>query len=150
MLCFRASWMGDGQMLEPMRARVRSAGLEGRVSLPGFTADRQAVLRAFRDAQVFLFCHKTPESPRNLIEALISASPIVGYGGAYARDLISARGGGVLVAPDDVAAAAGAVAALAADRPRLADLIARAARDGAPYDDESVFRHRSNLIRQHL
>lgn len=39
---------------------------------------------------------------------------------------------------------------LGRDRTRLADLIERAAQDGAPFDDVSVFRHRSELIRAYL
>ena len=97
-----------------------------------------------------LFCHKTPESPRCLIEALTCGTPIVGYDSAFPRELIEANGGGSLVARDDVAALATAVIGLAQDRRQLAALIHAAARDGAQFDDETVFRHRSELIRTHL
>jgi colanic acid/amylovoran biosynthesis glycosyltransferase len=144
---FRAVWLGDGVELPAMQARVRAAGLDDRVSMPGFATDRSAVLASLRAAQVFLFCHKTPESPRCLIEALISGCPIVGYDGAFARDLITGHGGGPLVPRGEVAALAGAAAALAGDRTRLADLAGRAARDGAPFTAEAVFEHPNALIR---
>jgi glycosyltransferase involved in cell wall biosynthesis len=145
-----ATWIGDGSDLPEMRARIASAGLEDRVSFPGFASDRADVLQALRAAHLMMFCHKTPESPRNLIEALISATPIVGYAGAYAKDLIAVNQGGVLVPMNDVAALVKAVANLAEDRGRLADLIGRAAKDGAPYNDVEVFHHRSAMIRKHM
>lgn len=147
---FRATWLGDGSELVQMRQRVEAAGLTGRVMLPGFTNDRAAVLAALRDAHVLAFCHKTPESPRCLIEALISATPIVGYEGAFARDLISVHGGGIMVAGQSPARLASELAMLAADRSRLADLIGRAASDGTPFTDEGVFRHRAEVIRSLL
>lgn len=147
---FTARWLGDGAELPAMRARVAAAGLADRIELPGMVADRAAVFAELRAAQLLMFCHKTPESPRILIEALVSGTPIVGYDGAFARDLIAGHGGGALVARDDVAALAGQVAALAADRPALARLIGQAAQDGAPFEDVAVFRHRCELLRHYL
>ncbi len=145
-----ATWLGEGSDLAEMRGRIAAAGLENHIRLPGFAQNRADVLEALRAAHLLMFCHKTPESPRNLIEALISATPIVGYGGAYAQGLIEAHQGGVLVSPNDIAALADAVAGLAQDRARLANLIERAARDGAPFNDVEVFRHRSEMIRKHM
>lgn len=147
---FTAAWLGDGAERAAMQAAVQAAGLAGRVALPGFVRDREAVFGALRAAHVFAFCHKTPESPRVLIEALASGTPIAGYRGAFAADLIAAHGGGILTPRDDPAALADAIAALAADRARLSDLIGRAAADAAPLTDEAVFRHRSAVIRRHL
>lgn len=147
---FEATWLGEGSMLDAMRARVAGGALAGRVSLPGFLRDRAAVLEALRAAHLMLFCHKTPESPRCLIEALTSGTPIVGYDSAFPRELIEAHGGGRLTPRNDVPALVGQLAELGRDRARLADLIDRAARDGARFDDETVFRHRSELIRRHL
>ena len=145
-----ATWLGDGDDLARMRERVAAAGISDRVSFPGFVRDRTAILRSLREAHLLMFCHKTPESPRNLIEALISATPIVGYEGAFARGLIEHHQGGVLVPRNDVAALAATVADLARDRTRLADLVARASRDGTPFNDVAVFQHRSEMIRKHM
>lgn len=147
---FRATWLGDGQDHAEMTARIAAAGLADRVAMPGHVTDRTTVLDTLRDAHLFLFCHKTQESPRCLIEALASATPIAGYGSAYSQDLISANGGGRLCPLDDVSALSNAIAGLAADRAELADLIARAGRDGAPFTDDAVFHHRSELIREYL
>jgi len=149
-VAFRAFWLGDGSDLPQMRDRIAEAGLDDHVEFPGFVNDRAEILARLRAAQVFLFCHKTPESPRCLIEALISATPIVGYEGAFARDLIAAHGGGRLVPLGDVGALAAETARLAGDRAGLAALMDAAGRDGMPFNDESVFRHRCELLRRHL
>lgn len=107
---FEATWLGAGDEFGAVSSQVNSAGLNQMVKLPGFNNDRRAVLQAMRDAHIFLFCHKTPELPRCLIEALISGCPIVGYGSAYPADLISGHAGGRLVPMNDTPALANAVA----------------------------------------
>lgn len=147
---FHATWLGDGPLLDDMRSAIDAAGLSGRVALPGFVQDRQAVLDALRQAHVMLFCHKTPESPRCLIEALISATPLVGYDGAFAADLVSRHQGGELVPLGDTESLTRVLADLCRDRVRLARLMERALRDAAGFSDSAVFTHRSRLIHEYL
>jgi len=149
-VAFSAEWLGAGDMLPEMRSRIAEFGLADQVQTPGFVADRARVMEAYRAAHLFLFCHLTPESPRCLIEALTAGVALMGYEGSYARDLIWSNSGGLLVSPRDTIALTAQVVGLAADRDRLADLIARAARDGSPFSDEAVFRHRSDLIKTYL
>lgn len=143
----RATWYGDGPLLDAARHMVSERGLDDRVSFPGRIDDRAALLEALAGADIFLFCHKTPESARCLIEALLSGTPIVGYASPYAEDLIAAHGGGLLTGHDPAALAA-AVSALAGDRDRLGDLARRAAADGHPMIDSAVFAHRADLIKR--
>ena len=146
---FRAVWLGDGDLHQSLVNRIEHSGLGDRVRTPGHV-DRDAVLNAMREAHVFLFCHTTPESPRCLIEALLSACPLLGYGSAYAQDLISSQHGGILVPIGDIDGLVVNLTVLAGDRRLLGQLIARAAKDGEPFDDVSAFRHRSELIKTHL
>ncbi|MEM6458222.1 MAG: glycosyltransferase [Planctomycetota bacterium] len=147
---FAATWMGDGEWMPRMRERVARPPLAGRVELPGFVGDRDTTMDALQQAHLFLFCHKTPESPRCLIESLIVGTPIVGYASGYARDLTAKQGGGRFVQTGEVAALTDAVAELAKNRPRLAALIRAAAADGRPFNDEDVFAHRSEVLRARL
>lgn len=147
---FEASWLGDGENLEEMKTRVRRDGLTEQIQLPGFVRERALILKALREAQIFVFCHKTPESPRNLIEALVSGTPIVGYDSPFPRDLISANGGGLLSPKDDIKALVSVLVELANDRKRLETLINQAALDGSHFNDVAVFRHRSEVIRKYL
>ncbi|WP_332908701.1 glycosyltransferase [Sphingomonas mollis] len=143
---YQATWYGDGPQFDEARRAVSAAGLEGSIAFPGPLRDRDALMRHMRAADIFLFCHKTPESPRCLVEALISGTPIVGYDSSYPDDLIKEHRGGVLTEGNPVALAR-ALETLAKDRERLATLTRAAAADGYPFTDVHVFRHRSDLIK---
>lgn len=149
-VAFDAFWMGEGTQMDAMRTRANALGIADKIRFTGFVKDRREVLARYRAADVFLFCHKTPESPRCLIEALVSGTPLVGYEGAFARDLISAHGGGRLVSVGDTDALALVLKELAEDRASLGRMMQNAVKDGAPYDDASVFAHRSNVIKNCL
>jgi glycosyltransferase involved in cell wall biosynthesis len=143
----RATWLGDGSLMEDMRREVEAQGLTGVIDLPGFVSDRDRVIDLIRESDVMMFTHLEPESPRVLIEALMSACPIIGYDRPHPRDLISDHEGGVITPLGDWKALGEALAALAADRTRLVDLIRRAALDGTRFNSEIMNRNRSELIR---
>lgn len=147
-ISFRARWFGAGPELDDARRRIEDLGLADCIAFPGPLLDRAALIEQLRGAHAMLFCHRTPESPRCLIEALVSGTPIVGYGSAYPEELIADHGGGLLTAMNP-ASLAQAVISLAQDRSRLAMLIARAARDGAEMNDEAVFGHRAALMKRY-
>src|SRR5260370_9649274 len=98
---FRATWIGEGPMLEEMRDLAQQLGLSERVSFPGFVAERSRVLAVLRSSHLLLFTHLTPESPRCLLEALISATPIVGYSSALPEDVVALPGRALLAPIDD-------------------------------------------------
>ena len=141
---FSARWFGDGPALAAARDDVARRDLSTKIEFPGNLEDRDSILSTLRDADLFLFCHKTPESPRCLIEALISGTPIVGFSSAYPQDLSSGNHGGVLTAHDPAMLAR---AVMALDRPVLSKLMAAAALDGYALVDEAVFAHRAQLIK---
>lgn len=147
---FAATWIGDGPLLDRMRSAAVERGISMDTQFPGFVGDRQAILSAMRDSHIFLFCHKTPESPRCLIESLVSGCPIVGYTSAYARDLVTPDGGGAFVDVGDASGLADLLQGLHADRDSLSAMILAAARSGRRFDEETLYRERANLIRQHL
>jgi glycosyltransferase involved in cell wall biosynthesis len=66
---FQAVWLGAGSEHAAMRRRIAQGDLADRVDAPGFVSKRSSILETLREAHVFMFCHKTPESPRCLIEA---------------------------------------------------------------------------------
>jgi glycosyltransferase involved in cell wall biosynthesis len=146
----RATWLGDGSVLTEMRREVERLGLTDVIETPGFVTDRDRVIGTIRDSDLMLFTHLEPESPRVLIEALMSACPIVGYDRSHPSNLISVHGGGELYPLGDWQALGKALAALAADRPRLVELIRRAWRDGGRFDSDKMSRDRCALIRAHL
>jgi glycosyltransferase involved in cell wall biosynthesis len=143
-----AVWYGEGPMLEETLAEAARLNLNDVVQFPGFVAGRSELLGRVRDAHMLVFTHITPESPRNLIEAFVSGTPIVGYENAYAAELMDPDGGGVMVPIHDNQALGQAIAELASDRPRLAELLRQAARTGRRFTDTAVFTERVNLLKQ--
>jgi glycosyltransferase involved in cell wall biosynthesis len=146
---FHATWLGDGPLLTEMRAEVARRGLEESVSLPGFVEGRSRVFGLLHQSDLFVFCHKTPESPRCLVEALVSGCPIVGYESEYAAGLVE-NGGGSLVKIGDVEALTELICALNSDRSRLAALKDGAVPAGKRVQKLADFRYRSDLIKAHL
>lgn len=146
---FTALWMGDGDLLPELKKCVMEANLSNKIRLPGFVEKHDDAMKAMRENDLFLFTHITPESPRCLIESLISGTVIVGYGSAYSEDLIASQGGGALVPTGDSKALADAVITLANDREKLASLVEQAAKNGRRFSDVEAFRQRSELIKEY-
>jgi glycosyltransferase involved in cell wall biosynthesis len=145
-----AIWLGDGPLLEDARARVREHRLENSIRFEGFVSDRATVLDFLRGLDLFLFTHITPESPRCLIEALISGVPLIGYESSYARELVGNRGGGEFSPVGDVSALADNVVRFVKNREQLTQLTIAATSARGIYNDEAVFTHRSELIKRFL
>jgi glycosyltransferase involved in cell wall biosynthesis len=146
----QATWLGDGPRLAEMKTAVEGMGLVPRVQLPGFVSDREAVLEFLKNTHVLMFCHKVPESPRVLVEALNCGTPIVGYDCPFARDLVSKHRWGILTSKNDRQALANMIRSLDAHRLDLAAMIRSTWSAPSIYNDVAVFRHRSDLIKEHL
>lgn len=144
---FSATWYGGGEQLDEMRRRVSGSSLRDHVRFVG-AVDRAVSMEATRRADLFLFCHRTSESPRNLVEALTCAAPLVGFDGAYARGLTNAENAGAYAGLDDAAAVAGIVVALDRNRGELAELIRAARRAGRVFDRDEAIAERIGLIKR--
>lgn len=145
-----ALWLGDGPLLQSSRHDVQAKNLNDVIEFRGFVSDKQAILKFLQEIDIFLFCHVTPESPRCLIEALISGTPLIGYKSAYASDLVGDKGGALLSEIRDTEALVEYICALANDRKYLSSMIQQAAQSKSTYNDTAVFKHRSDLIKAYL
>ncbi|MEM9809263.1 MAG: glycosyltransferase [Cyanobacteria bacterium P01_D01_bin.56] len=144
----QATWIGDGPLLSDMQELVKDLKITDSVSFPGYVSNREKLFDLVRDAHIFLFCHKTPESPRCLIEAVAMGCPIVGYESAYPLGLIEPCGGGQFVEVGNWSKLAETVAALNTNREGLATLIQQAAKTGQTFDKVKAYQHRIDLIRE--
>jgi colanic acid/amylovoran biosynthesis glycosyltransferase len=145
-----AKWYGDGPMIEELRDLVSKRGLSAWISFPGNVSVRSEVLDICRAADLFVFCHLAPESPRCLIEALMCGLPILGFESAYAKALTSPYGGGATVPIADTGALAELVKKYVSDKDARNNLSRAALLSGKQFSEQSVFRHRSELIKQFL
>jgi len=146
-VAFEAVWFGDGELLPAMKARAEAAGLSGSVRFPG-SVPRTEVMTAVRDADMFLFCHQTEESPRCLVEAIASGSPIVGYSSQYARDLVDT--GETFVERGDVRTLAERLARLDADRGAMARLARAALQSSLRLDRDAAIFERVRLVKEFM
>jgi glycosyltransferase involved in cell wall biosynthesis len=144
----QAVWYGEGSLRDEAEAELQRLKLEDVVRLPGFLRDRALLLAELRSAHLMGFTHVTPESPRCLLESLISGTPIIGYENKFATDLTVGYGGGSFVAIHDWQNLGRRIASLAGDRAKLRDLIREAAHNGRRFNDAAVFAERSELIRR--
>jgi glycosyltransferase involved in cell wall biosynthesis len=76
---FEAVGLGDGPLNDSFHLLMEELGLRKHVRAPGFVANRTTLLHELRRAHIFIFAPVTPESPRCLLEALVSGTPVVGY-----------------------------------------------------------------------
>ena len=146
----QAIWFGNGDLMDEMRALISELKLDSCIELYGLERDRGRLLQKIRDAHLMSFTHITPESPRCLIEALVSGTPIVGYASQYVEELTEHYGGGEFVPVHGWQQLGKVIAELYHDRSRLARLIQEAGTNGARFNDEAVFQERSQLIKRHL
>jgi glycosyltransferase involved in cell wall biosynthesis len=147
---FKAQWFGEGDLKQDMLETITKFDLDSHVELMGFVADKNTIKKALQTSDLFLFCHKTPESPRNLIEALKSGCPIIGFESSYSKNLIQKHGGGITVENFDCDTVAEHIISLSKERELLASYMKKAYYDGLLYTDDIVFEHRSNIIKSYL
>lgn len=144
----KAHWLGDGSLLRAMKSTANALGIADKVVFSGFVSDRAVIMRTLRNSDIFLFCHKTPESPRCLIEALASGCPLVGYGSAYANEIV-AQGGGRFVPVGNWKELAILVKALSENRAELRELIRCASASGRLFERDTTMQHRIDLIKRY-
>jgi glycosyltransferase involved in cell wall biosynthesis len=147
---FQAYWVGEGPSREAMIRRATDAKILDRVHLVGEIADKARRHAMVKSAHVFLFCDRSLDGPTRMVEALAMGTPIVGYASPNASELVSANSGGAFAETGDIDGLVAHLTTLSEDRDALADLIGRAAKDGADFDEKVAFRRRSDLIKQYL
>jgi colanic acid/amylovoran biosynthesis glycosyltransferase len=142
---FSALWFGDGPELDNVRRLVTAKGLSSKISFPG-SLDHLEIIRELQSFDIFVFCHKTRESPRCLIEALLCGLPLIGYSTDFAKELISENFGGLLTPVNIVSDVSDSIATIS-DRSKLRALSERAFKDGRRFNIVDVFVHRARLTK---
>lgn len=143
----QAIWLGDGSLLAEARALAETLGISQHIDFAGFVADKGRVLKTLKTSDIFLFCHKSRESPRCLIEALGSGCALLGYEGEYPKSLTKLHGGALLVPIEDWKALGDSIIKLDMDRDGLATLIRSAYKTGMLYEKEAAYMYRINTIK---
>jgi glycosyltransferase involved in cell wall biosynthesis len=113
----------DSAYVDGLRRQMHELGLEGKVLLAGQRSDMPAVLNALD-----VLVHPADREPlgRVILEAMALGRPVVAVAAAGPAEIITDGVDGVLVAPGDARALAGAVLGLRRDPARAAALGAAA------------------------
>lgn len=143
---FTACWYGDGPLQSEFIAALARHKLTEVVEVPGFV-DRSKVFDDMTTADLFVFCHKTPESPRNVIEALARAIAPVGYDDPYARSALDGVG---RLTEQDPKTLARTVVQLGGDREALGQTIRAARAASLQFIGRHAFRKMAAMIRERL
>jgi glycosyltransferase involved in cell wall biosynthesis len=123
---FRMEILGDGELREALQARL-SGPLAEKVSMPG-RADERSVMESLNRASLFVLPSRTEGMPVALMEAMASGKAVVATRVGGVPELLEEGRSGVIVAPEDPPALAGALSELLAD-PARRRALGSAARD---------------------
>ncbi|MGQ0553187.1 MAG: glycosyltransferase [Planctomycetota bacterium] len=115
----RAVIVGEGELLEDLRAQAASLGLSARVHFPGFRSDIPALLRWF---DVFCFPSVQEGLGTTVLDALALARPVVATTAGGIPEMIESGRHGLLVPPGQAEPLAQALVALLRDRAGAAAL----------------------------
>jgi glycosyltransferase involved in cell wall biosynthesis len=98
-----AVMLGDGPEREILQARVTTAGLHQRITLPGYQTDMN---RWWPQLDALVISSRTEGTPMILLEAMQAGVPVVAFSVGGIPDVLENRHNGLLAPPTDSAALA--------------------------------------------
>ena len=129
---------GDGPERGRLERRAAQLGLAERVRFLG-PASREAVLRLFRAADASLLSSAWENLPHTVLESLAVGTPVIATAVGGVPEVVRDGESGLLVAPHDPAALAGAIQRFFADGDLRRRLQEKAPRAVADLTEEAVF-----------
>lgn len=121
----KAVLLGDGPMKEALYQRIKDAGLQLQILMPGYQNNMHSWVKRLN---VLVLSSRTEGTPMILLEAMQAGTPVTAFAVGGIPDMIEHRTHGLLAQPLDSTALAGHVAELL-DSPALALGLSQAARN---------------------
>jgi len=103
--------VGDGPYMPQVNAMIRGLNLGGRVSCFGWVG-KDALVRLYQDADVFVFPSSHEGMPNSILEAMACGLPVVATRISGSEELVEPERSGLLVPPEDIDALARALRVL--------------------------------------
>lgn len=146
----QATWFGDGPLREEVLKTIQKLNLQEIVKTPGYEPNRQSIMTALEQADIFLMTHISDESPRCIIEAIMKGTPVFGYTSAYALDILGKELEPGLCSLGNWEALGEEIISIYHHRNRLVERIDFTAKRGKLFTDEAVFQERACIIKKTL
>jgi glycosyltransferase involved in cell wall biosynthesis len=137
--------VGDGQLRDRLESLRATAGLDGRLHLPGWRRDVAAVYAA---ATVVTLTSRFEGLPRTLVEALAGSVPVVAMAVDGVVEVVRDGVNGFLVAAGDTAGLAARVVELLEDPGRRAALAARTSEGLDEFDRDTMVRQQEAMYEE--
>jgi glycosyltransferase involved in cell wall biosynthesis len=129
---------GDGPDRAKLERRARKLGLDARVRFLG-SVSREGVLRLFRAADASVLSSRWENFPHTVVEALAVGSPVIATAVGGVPEVVHDGENGLLVAPGDSHALAGAIRRFFVDDDLRRGLAEAAPASVSAYTEEFVF-----------
>ena len=143
---WRATLIGDGPLMNELRARIDCAGLRERIAVPGWQ-ERTAVDEIMSGADIFVLPSSAEGLPMAAIQALQHGLAIVGIDIGGLHDVIVNELNGFLVPAGDATALAAKLQLLLDDRPLLLRMKTASRTRGELFDLDRITTQYENLLR---
>jgi len=138
---------GDGPDRAALERRADELGLGARARFLG-PHTRAQVLELFRAGDAALLSSTWENFPHTVVEALAAGTPVIATDTGGVGEVVRHEGNGLLVAPGDVDALAGAIRRFFDDDALRARLRAAAAPSVADYAPERVYERLDEVLRE--
>jgi glycosyltransferase involved in cell wall biosynthesis len=110
-----AKWVFVGRGdFDDLRARARTAGIEGQVEFRGAVSDEEKI-NAYLEAAIFLLPSYGEGQPLSILEAMAAGLPVISTPVGSIAEVIEQETNGLLISPGDRGALAAAMGRLASD-----------------------------------
>jgi glycosyltransferase involved in cell wall biosynthesis len=140
--------LGDGELRETLQQQIAELGLERHVTLAGFRHDALGLMRSL---DLFVMSSVTEGLGSSILEAMACERAVVGTQAGGIPEVISHEVTGILVAPRDAAAMAGAIVQLLRDRARRTQMgAAGRARVVSEFSVEALVERTAKVYEQRL
>lgn len=134
-----AVMLGDGPERDSLLARIEAAGLQARITLPGYQTDMSVW---WRQLDALVISSRTEGTPMILLEAMQAGVPVVAFGVGGIPDVLEHRHNGLLAIPADSTALARQIGTLLTDPALANELIDNARRTQLDRYDLKVLAER--------
>ncbi len=140
----QAVMVGDGPLLDQCRAQATSAGIDRRITFPGFRTDLAAIYQAL---DIMVIPSRSEGMPTVLLEAMLMGVPVISTRVGAVPDVVRDGQTAMLTPIGDTAALADAIGLLASDA-GLRNRLARNARRLA--QERLTVEQRTATLLEHL